>query len=133
MPNIAALKAELLAGHPGTGAYNADDELAAGEGNVVNRTRNKTSVTGDEIFDATDGPEFSALSDLKKQLWLAFCGRETIDPFGSANVAFVQFLFGGGSTTIGNLGPLRIDSVSRFVELGLGFISPGHITEARAS
>lgn len=32
-----ALKAELLAGHPDTGAYNADDQLAADELNVQNR------------------------------------------------------------------------------------------------
>ncbi len=35
--NIPALKAELLAGHPDTGAYNADNQLAADEINAVNR------------------------------------------------------------------------------------------------
>ena len=35
--DIAALAAELAAGHPDTGAYNADDALAAGEINVLNR------------------------------------------------------------------------------------------------
>ena len=32
-----ALKTELLAGHPDTGAYNVDDQLAADELNAVNR------------------------------------------------------------------------------------------------
>jgi len=35
--NLAALQAELLAGHPDTGPYNANDALAAAELNVVNR------------------------------------------------------------------------------------------------
>ena len=35
--DIDVLKTELLAGHPDTGAYNADDALAAGELNAVNR------------------------------------------------------------------------------------------------
>ena len=41
--NIAALAAELTAGHPGTGAYDADLSVAAGQLNAVNRTRNKDS------------------------------------------------------------------------------------------
>lgn len=35
--DYTALAAELLAGHPVTGAYNADDDLAAAELNAVNR------------------------------------------------------------------------------------------------
>lgn len=35
--DYTALKAELDAGHPTTGAYNANDSLAAGELNAVNR------------------------------------------------------------------------------------------------
>lgn len=34
---VAELKAELLAGHPDTGAYNVDDTIAADEINAVNR------------------------------------------------------------------------------------------------
>ena len=35
--DYAGLQAELLAGHPDTGAYDADDALAAGELNALNR------------------------------------------------------------------------------------------------
>ena len=48
--DIVALAAELTAGHPVTGAYNADDALAAGELNAVNRTRSRDTVTGSEIL-----------------------------------------------------------------------------------
>lgn len=37
-----ALAAELAAGHPDTGAYNVDDQLAADELNAENRTRNRS-------------------------------------------------------------------------------------------
>lgn len=38
--NYIALKAELLAGHPDTGAYNVDNQLAADELNAINRPAN---------------------------------------------------------------------------------------------
>lgn len=129
--DIAVLIAELVAGHPGSGAYNADDELAAGELNVVNRTRNKTSLTGDEMFGATDGTEYTGLTDHQQIQWLSMCGRASVDPFQSANVALVVEIFGGGSATVTALNLLRVEAVSRAVELGLGFVSPGHVTEAR--
>ena len=127
-----ALKAELAAGHPGTGAYSANDETAAGELNVVNRTRNLASISGDDIFGATDGTEFSALTDVKKQLWVSFCGRDNIDPFGTSNVDFVQWIFGGGSTTVSNLTDIRKEDVSRAVELELGKApNASHVAYAR--
>lgn len=45
MANLQALKAELLAGHPDTGAYNADDQLAADEINALNRDIDVDSAT----------------------------------------------------------------------------------------
>lgn len=51
--DIAALAAELTAGHPDTGAYNADSSLAADQLNTVNRTRNLSSLSGDAMFAAT--------------------------------------------------------------------------------
>jgi hypothetical protein len=130
--DIAALAAELTAGHPDTGAYNAIAVTAAAELNAVNRTTNKTSMSGDEVFSVTDNTEFQALSAGDKNLWLSFCGRDTINPFGASNVAFVTSLFGGGSDTLTALAATRKNDVSRAVELGLGIVRPGNIEEARA-
>lgn len=124
------LKTELDAGHPVTGAYNADDTLAAGELNAVNRTTNKAVVTGDELFTATDGTEFAALTDHKRELWVGFCSKD-VDPFASANIAFVQWIFGAGSTTVSTLATVRVNNVSRATELGLGEVDAGHIQYAR--
>ena len=131
--NIAALKAELDAGHPDTGAYTTGNpETAAAELNAVNRTKNKSSLTGDEMFDATVIADWAGLTDHQQQLWVAFTSKDSIDPFGVANVAFVTNLFGAGSDTLTALAALRKDDVSRAVELGLGEVKPGHVTEALA-
>jgi len=130
--DLVALKAELLSGHPVTGAYDADNAIAADQLNAVNRSRNLSSLDGDQIFAATDATEFGGLTDVKKQLWLAFCGRQTIDPFGTANVAFVNWIFGTGATTVSALASLRTEGISRATELGFGNVRPGTVEQARA-
>lgn len=127
-----AIKDELLAGHPDTGAYNVDDVLATGELNAVNRTVNKSSLTGDEIFAATDKIEFGALTDHHQEMWVGFCGRDSIDPTGTANIDFLDHVFGVSSTTKTTLASLRQETVSRAVELGLGLLRVGDIQNARA-
>lgn len=131
MGTLDDLKAELLAGHPVTGAYSLDNEVAAGQINALNRTRNVSSLSGDRVFQATDTQEFGGLTEQKRLLWLSFCGRESIDPFGSANVAFVQFIFGAGAT-LSALTAMRTEVVSRAQELGFGRVFPGTVEQARA-
>lgn len=136
--DYAALRSELDAGHPVTGAYDANDQIAADQLNAVNRQRNKASLTGDEIFTATSPAEYNALNSGQGNSaddqghWLAFCGRAEIDPFATANVQFVTDLFGSGSTTLANLNTLRREDVSRAVELGLGRVNAGDVGIARA-
>jgi len=132
MPNIAALKAELLAGHPGTGAYDAgDDEVAAGQLNVVNRTRNRPTVEGSEILNATDDTEYGALTAGQKTDWLNLCGIEEINTASGVAKQMEADLFGPGTTTRTNLVAVRNEDVSRAVEIGLGTIRVGHVQEAR--
>lgn len=131
MGQLEDLRAELDAGHPGTGPYNVDDAIAAQEINVVNRTRNRAQMMGDEIFAATDGAQFDALTADQKQLWVSFCGRDIMDPFGSANIAFVVGLFGPGTATPVALIAARQEAVSRAAEIGLGRVLTGTVTQAR--
>jgi hypothetical protein len=133
-----ALKAELLAGHPVTGAYDADDQIAADQLNAVNRQRNRTAMTGDEIFEATNQAEFEALDKGQGNTsddyghWLIFCARNELNPFSTANVNFVTDMFTAGSTTLANLNNLRREDVSRAVELGLGSPNAGDVGIARS-
>lgn len=130
--DLAALKAELLAGHPVTGAYSAHDATAAIEINVVNRTLPIPRLSGDAVFAATDGAEFIALTDHKQVLWMSFCGRGQVDPFGASNIALLQHIFGGTSATQTALQALRNRAVSRATELGFTRVRGGTIAEARA-
>lgn len=132
MANIQLLATELTSDPLVRGYSGMSDEAAADSLNTIDRDQNRSSISGDAAFDATDSTEFAALSAHKQQLWLAWCGRSDIDPFGSANVAFVQWIFGGGATTITNLVALRKQQVSRATELGIGFVRTGDVSQARA-
>jgi hypothetical protein len=130
--DLQALKTELDAGHPVTGAYNADAALAVDELNAVNSPVNLSTLTGDEVFNAADSTEYSALTNDDKQLFLSICGRDSIDPFGTNNVAAMQSIFGGGSATMAALATLRVTTQSRASILGLGRVLANHVLEARA-
>jgi len=107
------------------------NEEVAADLNSVYRTRNRASVTGDEIFAATDSVEFNGLTSEAKSMWLAFCGRSYLDPFSPANVAFVQWVFGSGSDTVTNLMDLRVADISRAQELGIQ-VSAGDVQAVRS-
>ena len=81
--------------------------------------RNKTSLSGDELFNAADTTEQNALTPAERSEWLSLCGRDNIDPFGAANVALVVQLFGGGSTTVTALNALRVEQVDRVTAAGI--------------
>ena len=135
--DYVALKAELDAGHPDTGAYNADAALAAGELNAVNRTIPRGSMNGDEIFAATDSTEFAGLTDHKQQMWVSFTSKDIINAYDQTNIDFLDFIFGANSTTKATLASLRTQDVSRATEISStinfsGPITASHVTAARA-
>ncbi len=130
--DIARLKTLLASPHPVSGAWDADNELAAAQFNAVDMTRVRLSMTGDEVFAATDTTEFGGLTDHQQQIWLAFCGRETIDPAGTSNVALVTWVFGGPSVTLAALAAARTEAVSLATSEGLGVVKVGYIQRARA-
>ena len=82
-------------------------------------SRNKGSLSGDEMFNAADTTEQNALTAEKRGEWLSLCGRDGIDPFGAANVALVIQLFGGGSASVAALQALRTEQVDRVTNAGI--------------
>ena len=126
-----ALKAELDAGHPDTGAYSVDNATAAAELNAVNRTVPRGSMNGDEVFAATDNGEFVGLTDHKQQLWVSFTSKDIINAYDQTNIDFLDYIFGAGSTTKTTLAGLRTATASRAVEIGLGLVRVGDIEIAR--
>lgn len=126
-----ALQTELTV-DPLTRGYAAlSHEDAALDLNTVYRTRNRTSMTGSEIWENTDNTEFAALTDAKKSQWISFCGIASVDPFGPAS-AFVIYIFGGGSATVTTLASARVETVSRAVELLGAEVLVGDIEYARS-
>ena len=126
-----ALKAELDAGHPDTGAYNVVNATAAAELNAVNRTRPRSSMNGDEVFAATDNAEFIGLTDHKQQLWVSFTSKDIINAYDATNIDFLDYIFGAGSTTKTTLAGLRTEDVSRANEIGIGEVDEWKVEYAR--
>ena len=131
--DLVALAAELTAGHPVTGAYNADDALATQQINEVNIDVIRASMSGSEMFANTDGGDYAALSDAKKLEWLNFCGIDSHNPNnGSPAATFVTYIFGAGTQTLTNLIAARGETISRATQLGLGRVRVDDVTKARA-
>ena len=119
--NYPALAAELLAGHPVTGAYDANDQLAADELNLANITVTNIA-TGKDCDAATDITEFNLLSDAERSQWIQLCGWDTVDMNGGVALATAQGIWAGAAGTITRpaLIALQDKLVSRWSQLGFG-------------
>ncbi len=134
------LRDELLGDPEGLG-YPVSDQGAADLINslTTGRTRNRVSMTGDEIaqqavpaaYDALDDGSANNTPDVKSH-WLALCARASIDPFASANEQLVISIFGPGSQTVLNLQAARLEPISRATELGLGVVKARDVGYARS-
>ena len=129
--NYDVLMTELLAGHPVTGGYDVDNEVAAGQLNAINCTQNVESVSGQEIFEAVDPTDFAGLPAAHKELLYAIIGMGTILVNGTNTKAALLAMFGAGTSTRANLAALQKQDVSRADELGLGEVLPGNVEEVR--
>ena len=125
---------EILSTELALPAYSAmTDAAAAADLNVVDISQVKSSMSGSDIWAATDSTEYIALTDAKKARWLSFCAIDSHDPsVGGLAQLFVVNMFGGGSTTVTTLGTLRTDTISRAAELGLKSPNADHIAYARS-
>ena len=123
------LKEEIQIDPEGIG-YAGSDQNVLNKLTALTRTRDRDSMTGDEIFQqtATD----ATLTDTSKGHWLSFCARDGIDPFASANVDFVKDLFGTATGTLSNLKTARIENISRLTQLSIGIPTLHQITVARS-
>jgi len=98
---------------------------------TIDRPQNVTSLSGNQIFQQTNGTEFVNLTEHKQLLWVSFCSAGDIDPWDANNVAFVEWIFGASSQTVQNLAAIRTTLVSRAVELGLTQVQLGNLVSAR--
>lgn len=143
---LQALKAELFTDDTGPlwASYQA---IEAGGGDQVsrdtaladlinslgtNRTVIRESMSGRDLFEATDQAEYGALGDSQKLQWLTLSSFDAVDPAPGGNAeALTLALFGGGSTTVATLATRRQQTVSRATELGLPEVKAADVGEAR--
>lgn len=133
--DYTALKAELDAGHPVTGAYDADDQTAADELNLANIEVEK-NTTPQEAADATDADEFNALSEGDKSHWIGVLSWDSINLNAGIGLATAQGIWAGTAGTITRpaLIATRTEMVSRTSQLNFGRaeLNASHVATARA-
>ena len=86
----------------------------------------RTSIPGEELLDATDEAEYSALPSGQRIEWLSLCGVETI--FKDA-VPIIKSLFPSGSVTWGNV--VKTETKTYAAWRGLSDVQLAEITFAR--
>ncbi len=138
MVDYTVLKTELDAGHPVTGAYNADDSLALAECNAVNVTRDREFLPSATIFDAIldEKTEWDAIPADADRQWvrdiLTINSEQGISTI-SGSPARTELIATLGTATKAAIALLIPETVSQMTVLGFGAeIILGDIQNARA-
>ena len=146
--DINALAAELTAGQPDTGAYDADHAVAAGQLNALNRTRLRPltmqelrewaglNAHGFNIYSAITN---TALTDQERNVaYVAdkLMGTDggSLDPGNILHLAIVNVLVTAGIIDTDDRAALAdkaTEEISRATELGLGVVRAGDVQRAR--
>ena len=130
--NYEILATELTSGHPITGAYGADSQVAADQLNASNDVRIKEFMTGSEILEAVGANVIAGLTAVKRGEWLSFCAIDSHSPVnGGVAHKFIEYIFGAGSASIDTLVEARKETVSRATVLSLGYVRSGDVKHAR--
>ena len=130
--DLQILNAEITTDPLARGYSGMTDLQIANNLNAEYRTANRDTVSGAEIFNATDADEYGALTDDKKAAWDRLCAIGVVDTASGVAKAREAELFGGGSVTRANLQSLRQYSLSRAAELGINErVYASDVTEAK--
>lgn len=129
--DLQVLKNEIDTDPLARGYSGMTDQQVADSLNTVDRTRNRSFMTGKEVKDRIDTGEWAARTDAQKQIVLSLVTRDDLDPFGIDATIF-QDAMAGATTTLANLNTYRVEDVSRGVELGLGVVADYNVYAARS-
>ena len=127
------LAAELVAGHPVTGAYDANHQLAADQLNAVNRTITVTHLSASELFEAIEDSDWDArTADQREKIKtiLSLGDEINIAPGTKARTMMASAL-SGATASLANLGALENPPASRAQELGFPFVTSADVAAAR--
>lgn len=135
MVDYVAVKTELDAGHPVTGAYNVDDQLAADEINTLNVVRDMEHIAVALMFDEIlrERVEWDSLNTIDQQ-WVRdiLNINETLGvPTLAGTPARTELVNILGSNTKAAIAAIIPETVSQATVIGEGFIIIGDIQNAR--
>jgi len=134
--DYVALRAELDAGHPVSGVYNVDDQLAADQMNVVDVVTDQEFIPSATIFDAilNNKAEWEALVADDRQ-WvrdiLTINSEEGV-PTLAGTPSRTQLIAILGTNTKAEIALAIPHTISRATELSFGKIIIGDVQNARA-
>ena len=133
------LASELTNDPLSRGYLGMTDQQAADDLNTFYRNKTVDSVSGDQIFNATDDSEYAALTDAQQASWDRLCSIAVIDIASGVAKAREAELFGPSTTTRTNLLALKYIPITRAVELDLfdanaenETVTALHVQQARA-
>ncbi len=127
------LKDELTIDPLGRGYNGMTDQQAADDLNSEYIDEDRTSMTGDEVFQSIESQAiWDGLTAAARLEFLALCGRDIINPFGAANVNLVKSIFGDISATVAALAVARVRIISRAQDLKLSEVSRSAVEGARS-
>jgi hypothetical protein len=131
MVDYAKLKDELVNDPESYGYSGMTPAEVVASLRVVNRTRPRASLTGSEVFNAVVKGEYNVLPEPDQGSVWDVLHLGTINPFGIEADLFAD-IFGPQSQTITNLKAIRVEAISREVELGLGRVGVGTVEFVRS-
>ena len=132
MPNFAAIHDEVINDPLGIGYAAMSDVQAANSLNTVNRVVAVDSIEGQDVVAALVPGEVNDLTVAQQRNLWGVIGAGAVRPDDTEVKAFFAGLFGAATTTRANLIALANQTISRAQELGLGFVKPPDVNEARA-
>jgi len=129
--NLNALKTEIDTDPLARGYAGMSDAAVADSLNVIDRTINRTSMSGSEILNAVDASEWATRGNAQKQVVWHIVHLGNVNPFGLEATLIADAFRGAGGVTIAALADARKTGVSRAVELGLNLVKAGYVQQVR--
>jgi hypothetical protein len=130
----ASISVELIAGHPVTGAYDADDIVALSELKAVNIVRDRPTVPAAEILEQiiANPSEWNALTSGEQTMISMILDLNKSVPTDAASPARVALIAILGASTVAAVGAIIPETVSQSVALWTRDIQLGDVQNGRA-
>lgn len=128
----ATLNAELVNDPLGRDYSGMTNQQVADNLNTADRSVIRKRIETWEVVEATLPSEWAALTQGEKDRYATFISAGVLNPSGINTKSAFASMFGAGTQTRANLLALSVETVSRAVELEIGFVTAERVASARA-